>query len=77
MDGHNTDISDERDALIASLHAQQRQQEKELAIKETQLLAGQKKIEQLQQSVRAKSHKIESLEEQLRALLARQYGKSS
>ena len=77
MDGHNTDISDERDALIASLHAQQRQQEKELAIKETQLLAEQKKIEQLQQSVRAKSHKIESLEEQLRALLARQYGKSS
>lgn len=63
MDGHNTDITDERDALIASLEAQKIQQEK--------------KIEQLEKSVRTKSHTIESLEERLRALLAKQYGKSS
>ena len=63
MDGHTTKLIDERDALIASLQAQKVQQEK--------------KIEQLQQSVRTKSHKIESLEERLRALLAKQYGKSS
>ena len=77
MDGHNTDIVDERDALIASLQAHKLQQEEELAIKEKQLLAEQKKNEKLQQTVRTKSNKIESLEERLRALLVKQYGKSS
>ena len=37
----------------------------------------QKKNEQLQNNVDSKSRKIDSLEERLRALLAKQYGKSS
>lgn len=56
MDGQSTDITDERDALIASL---------------------QRKNEQLQKSLDNQSRKIDSLEERLRALLNKQYGKSS
>ena len=63
MDGHTTN---ERDALLALLRDTERK-----------LASTEKQNEALRKSVQSKSLKIDTLEERLRALLTRQFGKSS
>ncbi len=91
MDGLSNNATDERDALIAELKAQQSLYEQQrslhkqelaekdqtLASKEKEIQRRDKKITELSERVEAKSRKIDSLEERLRALLIKQFGKSS
>ena len=66
MDGHTTNTPNERDALLALLRDTERK-----------LASTEKQNEALRKSVQSKSLKIDTLEERLRALLTRQFGKSS
>lgn len=70
MDGLPNNLPTDSDALIALLKKQQ-------LLTEQQLAHSQQRNEQLQKSVQSKTLTIEKLEERLRLLLIRQFGKKS